>query len=176
MDTRNPVTRLLVACNTTEAKFRERFNFSKQFMVDITAGAASRLPDSIHKALRVLTTEKDVRVADTLWDAYGTAELDRAYERWQHAQRQLHAAEFERVRPNEWSPSLSPAHFFVKHTSGTPTRFSKDLCVPPQMVRRWVSGLNKQMPETIYHALDEIGYPYLRELVEVQAAWLQEHR
>lgn len=175
MDTRNPVTRLLVACNTTEAKFRERFNFSKQFMVDITAGAASRLPDSIHTALKALTTEKDVRVNDVLWEAYSTPNLDHAYVRWQRAKRRSVAEQFL-VKPTEWTPSLSPAHFFVKHTSGTPTRFSKDLCVPPQMVRRWVSGLNKQMPETIYHALDEIGYPYLRELVEVQAAWLQEHR
>lgn len=176
MNIDNPVSTILKACKTSEGNFRERFGFSKQFMVDITAGAANRLPDSIHLALRELVTAKGVDVAATLLDGYEESSLDGAYSRWQNEVRRRNAYLFNEIEPERWTGTKSPAMCFIEDTVRTPTTFSKRLCVPPQSVRRWALGQTKKMPEAIYDALLDIDYPWMHELIERQAAWVQEHR
>lgn len=171
----NPVTRLLSLANTSEKAFRDRFRYSKQFMVDVTAGTYTRLSDSVHLALKELLTEKGIDVQDALRTEYGADTLDEAYEIWQIRQRAENRDKFVSIAPNTWGPKASPAYFFVKNTSGNPTRFSKDLKVPPQQVRRWVNGTLQTTPASIVAALRQIGYPWTRELIENQRAWLEEH-
>lgn len=172
----NPVTRLLQAANTSEKAFRDRFHYSKQFMVDVTAGTYTRLSDSVHESLKELLTEKGINVAELLRESYDDSwTLDQAYELWQNVARMGNRDKFLSITPDQWSDKLSPAHFFVKKTSGNPTRFSKDLKVPPQQVRRWVTGRSKVTPESIELALRQIGYPWVHELIEVQLAWVEAH-
>lgn len=176
MNIDNPVSTILKACKVTEAAFREKYGFSKQFMVDMTAGAATRLPDSIHLALGKLVAEKGVEVASLLLSEYDTMSLDGAYARWQDEVRRRWAHKFVEQEPNRWTKHKSPAMCFIEDTVGTPTTFSKKLCVPPQSVRRWAHGQTQQMPGAVYDALLDIDYPWVHELVERQTAWLQEHR
>lgn len=171
----NPVSRILQAASLSEKAFRDRFEYSKQFMVDVTAGTYTRLSDSIHLSLKQLAEEKGLNVRDLLLDEYNATSLDEAYTFWQTAERRRNRTKFVTVRGDESTPQLSPAHFFVKRTSGTPTRFSKDLKVPPQQVRRWVSGQTKSTPESIELALREIAYPGLVALLSNQERWIEEH-
>lgn len=175
MNDTNPVTRLLSAANTSERAFRDRFRYSKQFMVDVTEGTYTRLSDSMHESLKELLTEKSVDTIAILVEEYNSTTLDGAYEQWQAQQRAANRDKFVSIAPNTWGPKASPAYFFVKNTSGNPTRFSKDLKVPPQQVRRWVNGTLQTTPASIVAALRQIGYPWTRELIENQRAWLEEH-
>lgn len=171
----DPVSRLIQASNLSERAFRDRFGFSKQFMVDATAGTYTRLSDRLHEALKELTAEKAVDVRELLLREYTSTTLDEAYVLWQTAERRRNRDKFVSIVPSEQTDQLSPAHFFVKKSSGTPTRFSKELKVPPQQVRRWVSGQVEKTPESIRAALSEIAYPYLRELILKQEEWTAAH-
>lgn len=170
---KDPVTALLNAATLSERAFREQYRYSKQFMVDVTAATYTRLPDSVHKSLRHLAEAKGVDVIGVLFENFTATTLDDAYAVYQSWARQQNRDTFVSKVPDQWTNELSPAHFFVKKTSGTPTRFSKDLKVPPQQVRRWVSGQTKTTPESIELALREINYPYVRELIEQQRAWIE---
>lgn len=171
----NPVSRLLQASNVTEKGFRDTYKYSKQYMVDVTAGTYTRLADKLHVSLAELTTAKGVDVKSLLLSEYDSMTLDEAYILWQTAMRRKRRDIFVSTKPNEFTPLLSPAHFFVKKTSGTPTRFSKELLVPPQQVRRWVAGQTQKTPTpvSIEMALREIAYPHIRELIENQLAWVE---
>lgn len=171
----DPVTRLIQASSLSERGFRDRFGFSKQFMVDATAGTYTRLSDRLHEALKELTAEKGVDVREILFTEYRSPTLDEAYTLWQTSERRRNRDKFVSTKPDQQSPELSPAHFFVKRTSGTPTRFSKELKVPPQQVRRWVSGQVSGTPDSIRAALSEIAYPWLRELLAKQEEWTAAH-
>lgn len=174
----NPVSRILQLASTSELAFRRTYGFSKQFMVDVTAGTYTQLSDRLHETLKDLVTKKGVDVRGLLRDEYQTDTLDAAYLDWQREQRIEVRDKFLAVKPEPGTVELPPAHFFVKYTSGSPTTFSKELKVPPQTVRRWVSGQikNGQMPEAIADALIEISYPYLDALDRMQRVWTEARR
>jgi hypothetical protein len=175
MHSMNPVSRLLQYASTSEIDFRKRFDFSKQFMVDVTEGTYTQLSDRVHRSLRLLSEDKGLDVKTILRDDYEAANLDEAYALWQRWQRVGHADTFTGTKPVKGTKDLSPAHFFVRDTAKTPTTFSKTLKVPPQTVRRWVSGQTRKFPDSIYDALRDIGYPYLQALVSLQDDWIEKH-
>lgn len=173
MTTPNPVTRLLQLANTSERAFRDRFGYSKQYMVDVTAGTYTQLSDTMHEALKTLMTEKGVPVRQVLTDEYRATTLDMAYELWQSGERVKNRDKFVSIPPQLGRNAYSPAALFVRSTSGNPTRFSKDLKVPPQQVRRWVNGELQTTPGSIQDALRQIAYPWLKELLALQEQWLE---
>lgn len=168
----NPFELLLKRCNTSEGEFRRRFGFAKQTLVDTTAGTYTKVPDQLNLALGRLCAEKGVEAAVELEMNYGETGLDDAYVVWQAQTRAANRAPFLTVTPDDFRGSsvTNPAAAFVSAAASNPTRFSKELLVPPQTVRRWVS-LGSALPATIREALHQIAYPYVRELDAALTAW-----
>lgn len=174
---KNPVEFVLDLTGTRQADFRRRWQFSRDGVVQALNGSYTTLPDRLVFALEQEISDAGLKLDDYLQSEYPRAEnLDEAYLMWQHSVRMDHAdhlvANGGFFRHNK---ANSPAHCFMADSFGSRDRFARAMCLPRATLMRWERGLTKGMPGAVHDALTEVHYPYTRELIEQQAAWIQEH-
>ena len=174
MALKNPFQRLLDRCGVSLNQFRERFGFSAMTMRYIVDGRYVSLSDRMVLSLGELCHEKGVDARELLVDEYGETNLQDAYQHWQVDSRMGVGGKYH-VEPTRWSAKVSPFQAFIEVTAGTQWTFCKELKLDAAAVRRYANGQSLGMPIAIEHALREIEYPYLRNLLEAQLAWRQEH-
>lgn len=170
----NPFQRLLEQCGISQIQFRERFGFSAMTMRYILDGRYVSLSDRMVLSLGELCHEKGVDARQILLDEYAEPTLQDAYQQWQIDSRRGIAAKYH-VEPSRWSAKKSPFEAYIEATAGTQWTFCKELKLDAAAVRRYANGQSVSMPIAIEHAMREIEYPYLRNLLEAQRAWRDEH-
>lgn len=174
---KNPYKRLRELCSATQVVFAKKHGISKMTIVYVEAGVPGAVSDRLNAALADECDEKGVDAASILLDEYGFADLDHAYWSWQRAERERVASVFELVgAPFPHTRNKSPFQCLLETTFGNAEAFGKNMKVQPELVRRYADARTGEMPADLYVAFGDVKFPYLRELIEVQAAWVQEHR
>lgn len=174
---KNPYKRLRSLCGITQANFAQKYRISKMAIVYVEAGVPGAVSDRLNEALAKECDEKGVDAKGVLQGEYDSWDLDKAYWDWQRHERQTVKGVFELVGPPfPHTPQKSPFQCLLEATFGNGEAFGKNMKVQPELVRRYAEGRTDAMPSELYVAFGDVGFPYLRELIEVQAAWTQEHR
>lgn len=177
MTQKNPYKRLRNLCSTTQVVFAQKHRISKMTLIYVEAGVPGAVSDRLNEALAKECDEKGVDAKQVLWDEYQANSLDHAYWGWQRRERQLVQGVFSTVgAPFPHTREKSPFQCLLETTFGNAEAFGKNMKVQPELVRRYADARTAEMPADLYIAFRDVEFPYLRELVEVQAAWCQEHR
>lgn len=175
--TKNPYKRLRMLCSTTQVVFAKKHGLSKMAIVYVEAGVPGAVSDRLNEALAEECAEKGVDPTPILREEYHAADLDHAYWGWQRQERARMAGVFELIAvPFPHTPQKSPFQCLLETTFGNAEAFGKNMKVQPELVRRYADARTDAMPADLYIAFRDVEFKYLRELVEVQAAWAQEHR
>lgn len=173
---KNPYAMLREQCGLNQSEFSARHHLARQTLIAIEQGVYPTLSDRMILELGKECHAKGIVAADTLREHYDVATLSAAYEKWRSADRLSASAGINDVVPDQQTSKLSPMHFVVKDFGRGVQGFSKALKVPNATLLRYIKGDQREMPRSLEEALRAVGYPYLRELIERQAAWVDEHR
>ncbi len=171
----NPITYLTKKAGMSLRQFEFEYNFSHEAVMQAVAGAFESSPPRIRQAIHHLMMEKGLDEGILLDEEYGVDTFEQAYEQWRLEERARMADPVKKIRPDQlaWDRNRTPAMSFVIEASGTMTRFAKEMKIPLRTVRRWAHGDTDRLPKSVETALRDVGYPYIRELLEVQALWVE---
>lgn len=173
---KNPYALLREQCGLNQSEFSTKHQLARQTLVAIEQGVYPTLSDRMILELGKECHAKGVAAASVLQEAFGVSRLSEAYELWRRADRLAASAGINDVVPGQWTKDLSPMHFVVKGFGRGVQGFSKALKVPGATLLRYIKGDQREMPRSLEEALRGVEYPYLTQLIERQAAWVDEHR
>lgn len=172
----NPYVRLRNLCSISQKDFAAKYQMSKTTMVYVETGQYPDLSEKMIMSLGQETVEKGVPARQILESEYGMATLQDAYHSYQRLSRREVKDTFNIEPPQIWNKTTSPFASYIKATTGgSVQKFCKMLKVPSASVLRYRNGQTKPMPVSLEEAFTQIGFPYMRQLVESQAAWVEAH-
>lgn len=172
----NPFQRLRKECGLTIKAFCETYGFSKQSIIGIEAGMYPELSDRMIISMGHACHTHNVDAATTLLESYGVPRLQDAYLEWCQAERRYAGHILAMYRPDVGTATRSPMQLLVDDTVGSVQGFAKRLKVPQATLFRYASGKQVTMPKSIETALRQVKYPYLSELIGMQANWVNGYR
>lgn len=171
---KNPYVRLRELCGSSQKGFATKHGFGKMTMVYLEAGMYTRVSDRQSIALGKECNEKGVNAHEVLWDEYeGAASLNEAYLAWRSADRKLKAPTvLEKASPPFGGDvETSPVAQFVKDTTGSLQGFCKLLKIPSITMTRYIRGETSTVPDALWEAMKDVGYPHMEALANAQADW-----
>lgn len=171
----NPYVRLRYLCGISQKEFAEKYGFSKTTMTYLESGQYPDLSEKMILSLGQECSEKGIPAKQLLATEFSASNLQDAYHQWQRKERFRSRAVFLIEPPERWNKELSPMHFYVKATTGSVQKFCKLLKVPSASVMRYTTGTTRQMPKALEEAFRQIDFTHLKELLEMQAAWVDEN-
>lgn len=170
----NPFAFLRMRAGMTVRKFSETYNLSEQTIHGIESGTYPDLSDRMVVSLGHACAQRNLESAELLLENYGVMGLRLAYREWVHGRRAIGAERINAVKPRQWL-AYSPMHTLAKDVAGSTKGFAKLLKVPPASFNRYGSGKQAFMPASVQEAFEEIGYPYLDSLTQMQREWRSRH-
>lgn len=173
--TENPYALLRQKAGLNQTQFCAKHHLARQTLVAIERGVYPTLSDRMIVELGKACHAAGVDAAQELSEAFGVRTLSEAYAIWRREDRIEQASGVNSIEPDRWSPALSPMRHLVLEFGRGTQGFSKAMKVPSATLIRYMEGRQREMPESIEVAFREIGYPNLRQLIERQAAWADEH-
>lgn len=173
----NPVLFLLDTAKVGVREFGREYGFSHSGMVGLTQGTFGRLSPRMVDSLKSMMRDKGY-FDYGLVPIYGFGTIEGSYRAWQTTERKHRGWVFA-VDPEHWArikslvttATRSPADCYIYATTGTATRFAKELKVPPASVLRWATYQTQTMPRTIEYALRDVGFEHIDELRSLQDTW-----
>jgi DNA-binding XRE family transcriptional regulator len=171
---KNPYVRLRELCGASQKGFATKHGFGKMTMVYLEAGMYTRVSDRQSIALGKECNEKGVNAHEVLWDEYkGAASLNEAYLAWRSADRKLKAPTvLEKASPPFIGDvETSPVEQFVRDTTGSLQGFCKLLKIPSITMTRYIRGETSTVPDALWEAMKDVGYPHIEALANAQADW-----
>lgn len=174
--TENPYAHLRKKTGLSQVEFAEKHGLARQTLIGIEKGVYPTLSDRMIVELGKECHAKGIDARYELREHYGVDTLSQAYSGWRNADRLENAEGINQLSPVQWTPELSPMHFIVKAFGRGVQGFSKAMKIPSATLLRYIKGEQREMPTSIEEAFRGIGYPFLTDLIERQAAWVDEHR
>lgn len=170
---KNPYVRLRELCGSSQKGFATKHGFGKMTMVYLEAGMYTRVSDRQSIALGKECNEKGVDAHEVLRTDYNAASLNEAYLAWRSADRKLKAPTvLEKASPPFGGDvETSPVAQFVKDTTGSLQGFCKLLKIPSITMTRYIRGETSTVPDALWEAMKDVGYPHMEALANAQADW-----
>lgn len=176
MNRKNPYAYLRERTGMTQTAFAAKHGLARQTLVAIEQGVYPSLSDRMIVELGKECHVAGVDARTELMTEYGVATLSEAYANWRNADRADAADRLSQIAPTMWGKRLSPMHYVVKEFGRGVQGFSKALKIPSSTLLRYIKGEQREMPRSIEEALRAIHYPFLTDLIQRQADWVDEHR
>lgn len=173
--TMNPFSFLRTKAGYTQKRFGADFGFAKQTLIAIESGMYPELSERMVVSISAACERAGLDAGAELADHYDTPYLAVAYSQWREAERGQMTHLINVYRPTLWTNTRSPMSCFIDNTVGSLQGFAKRLKVPPATLARYAQGKQRMMPSRIEAALRAVDYPYLSELIAVQANWSDEN-
>ena len=170
---KNPYVRLRELCGASQKGFATTYDFGKMTMVYLESGMYTRVSDRQSIALGRECFSKGVDAHDVLRSEYGAGSLNEAYLAWRSADRKLRAPTIlEKASPPfTGDEQTSPVAQFVKDTTGSLQGFCKLMKIPSITVTRYIRGETSTVPDALWEAFKDVGYPHVEELANAQWDW-----
>jgi transcriptional regulator with XRE-family HTH domain len=162
-------------CSLSQREFAAKHGFSLPAIANLESGLYTQVSDAQILAMGKECYERGVDAASELSANYGVSKLQDAYLNWQKSERLENADRINQVQPLHWSKEAGPFKTWREQISPSLSGFAKLLKVPGITVERYETGSTRSMPAAIETALREIQFPWVREMIETQTAWADEH-
>lgn len=168
MAQREPVDLLVKASGLSRRAFAREYGVGEQVLLRLSQGRFTRVPESIVVALRACyPDERDMR--GLLYEAFGTQDLQEAYEDWRDDLKPDPLPTQEELAAQD--VALSPAQRLAAAV-GSMSKLAKITKTHDFVVRRYVSGVTRELPESMRAAMKEQKWPHVDQLDRAQQAWL----
>lgn len=163
----NPLDLCLSKIGMNRSEFGKVHGFGKAYLIRLSQGRHARISERCEASLFDEALLRGVDLAEAIHDEYGVESLEQAWHVWVSRHREAQTI------PNPVKDaSLSPFQRLVTAAGGT-AGFAALLAVPDPLVERYVKGKTITMPDPIYEALIEMGYPHVLQLQEAQEKWVK---
>lgn len=140
------------------------------------------MADALFTEVEAAGANVDLMVAE-LERVFGTPYLVEAYRRWRtlHRKESGSAAEWPTIAQIEAGAQeqrISPVLAFTRLVSASLGSFCDDYCLQAVTVRSYAAGRFTYLvpPKSFVTAMQEAGYPYLEQLVELHREWVDNRR
>lgn len=166
METREPVDLLVRATGLSRRAFAREYGVGEQVLLRVSQGRFTKLPPSVERAIED-AYEPD-QLAIMLREGYGVQDLGMAYGIWREEQpvgKLPTEGELRKAKGDSPAQKLANA-------VGSMSKLAKLLHVHDYVVRRYVSGLTRELPHSMRDSMEKLGWPHVDHLDYAQQAWL----
>lgn len=164
---KNPIDFLVDGTGLTRAEVTAKQKLGKNLLLRMSQG---RLQGITERMSDVLWAEWDRAQPDHLAfvDAYGTEDLDTAYQAWVKSARKSRKGKLPKVLSQD--VRIPPFGRLVK-AIGSVSKTAQFLAVADLPVQQYAKGKQLKMPDVIREALTDLAYPHIEELDSAQRNW-----
>lgn len=160
-----PTDYLIHKLGKTRRDFCVEAGFGENHLLRLAQGRMNELSAAVVAAFEDRLSRSEI--AELLDDGYGTPSLSKAYLVWRtEQQRKATLPDFI-----PYIEGLSPAQRFADAV-GSMSKLAQVLRVNDYVVRRWVNGETKELPQQMRDAMALAGYPHADTIDKEQQAWL----
>jgi len=167
MEKREPVDLLIKASGLSRRAFAREHEVGEQVLLRLAQGRFSRVPESIVAA--VTEVHGIDAQQELLHDAYGTFSLQEAYAAWREALPKIELPTEAELAAQD--KALSPAQR-LSAAVGSMSKLAKVTHTHDFVVRRYVHGETRVLPESMRAAMEDQNWPHTDQLDAAQQRWL----
>lgn len=164
---KNPVDFMIERTGMSRIEFAVKHGFGKNTLGRLAQGRLQSVTSRISSALWQEWADRGLD-QDDFDAAYGTLDVDTAYQRWVTNQRISNRIKLPGAVKDD--PKVTPFARLVR-AIGSVSKTAQTLVVADVVVQRYADGRQKSMPEPIRTALHEMGYPHTENLAAAQKRW-----
>jgi hypothetical protein len=154
------------ASGLSRRAFSKEFGVGEQVLLRLSQGRSTKVPPSIENAIEEAV---DIETIQETVREFGAGNLQEAYDIWRTEQQSVGQLP-DKITSHEGSPAQRLAA-----EVGSMSRLAKILHVHDYVVRRYVQGITKELPQSMRDSMQALGWRHTDALDNAQQHWLEQH-